>query len=94
MSATLATKKIFYLSKNFVKAALGISSNAEDSETISNVVIEPQSQTEGVLKYTFTLAAALNHTNFSLIKLHPTLDESYQDMSVKTLILGAPKAND
>lgn len=61
---------------------------------LKNVIIEPQSETESMLKYSLTLAASLNCGNISFLKLHPTIDQNHRSLSVETMILGAYKAND
>lgn len=58
------------------------------NDDMKNVVIEPQSNAETILKYALTLAAALNIHKFDLIKLHATLDTTSKNVNTVSLLLG------
>lgn len=67
----------------------------EENSDLKNIAIEPQSSTEGFLQYYLHVIASLNLPfKMSMIKLHPTLKETIQNVSMETLIMGAAKSSD
>lgn len=80
------------MDENFIKSAQILD---QDNNNIKPVAIEPQSATEGLMQYYLHLSAALSLPfRISMIKLHPTLKDTEQNLEMQNLIMGATKSND